>query len=198
MSRRSSADESWVDGFCGRYGNDFFVRVPQSFIRDPVVANSLFALIDESVLFEEALKFLGDAPSDIDEGNAEHQRVCERLYQAIHVRYAVSAEGLQQVRALVEAGRYGECPRVLCRGKKLLPLGLHDTFGLAPVKCFCPKCCEVYNASSKHSGVDGAAFGTTLPHLLLLRHPLMRPAGALERYTPRIFGFRVKRTSESE
>ena len=189
----SASETSWVESFCGRYGGDMYVKVPQAFLRDPVVANSLYALVDESELFEEALKFLGGAPSRFDIGDPEHLRICERLYQAVHVRYVTSSEGLQQLRSMIEAGRFGECPRVLCRGQKLLPVGLHDKFGLSSVKGFCPLCSEVYHAHSKHSGVDGAAFGTTLPHLLLLRHSQLRPDRAPERYTPRIFGFRVRR-----
>jgi hypothetical protein len=39
--------------------------------------------------------------------------------------------------------------------------------------------------------VDGAYFGTTFPHLLLMTYPSLRPARSTEAYTPRIFGFRL-------
>ena len=194
---RSASESPWVDAFCGRYGSEVFVKVPPTFFRDPVVANSLYALVDESEVFEEALKFLGGAPSRLDMSDVEHQRICERLYQAVHVRFVTSSEGLLQLRSLVEVGRFGDCPRVLCRGQKLLPVGLHDKFGVSSVKGFCPLCCEVYHAHSRHSSVDGAAFGTSLPHLLLLRHPQLRPVRVLEDYSPRIFGFRVRQQQES-
>jgi hypothetical protein len=39
--------------------------------------------------------------------------------------------------------------------------------------------------------VDGAYFGTTFPHLLLMSYPHIRPAPADEAYVPRIFGFKL-------
>jgi Casein kinase II regulatory subunit len=39
--------------------------------------------------------------------------------------------------------------------------------------------------------VDGAYFGTTFPHLLLMTYPSLRPARSTESYTPRIFGFKL-------
>ncbi len=39
--------------------------------------------------------------------------------------------------------------------------------------------------------MDGAYFGTTFPHLLLMTYPSLRPARSTEAYTPRIFGFKL-------
>lgn len=39
--------------------------------------------------------------------------------------------------------------------------------------------------------VDGAFFGTTFPHLLLMTYPNIRPPPADETYVPRIFGFKL-------
>lgn len=36
--------------------------------------------------------------------------------------------------------------------------------------------------------VDGAYFGTTFPHLLLMTYPSLRPSQPTENYTPRVFG----------
>ena len=70
------------------------------------------------------------------------------------------------------------------------------------MKIFCPKCQCVYHpppVRSRHhggaeaAGVDGAAFGTTFPHLFLMTFsnlvpdPLPRDSA----YIPRVFGFRV-------
>lgn len=76
--------------------------------------------------------------------------------------------------------------------------------GADTVKIFCPKCQCVYHPppvrsrSSHHNnagaaGVDGAAFGTTFPHLFLMTFSnlvpdRLPPASA---YVPRVFGFRV-------
>lgn len=39
--------------------------------------------------------------------------------------------------------------------------------------------------------IDGAYFGTTLPHLLLMTYPELVPAAPQEAFRPRVFGFRV-------
>jgi len=39
--------------------------------------------------------------------------------------------------------------------------------------------------------IDGAYFGTTLPHLLLMTYPELVPAAPAEAFRPRVFGFRV-------
>ena len=72
------------------------------------------------------------------------------------------------------------------------------------MKIFCPKCQCVYHPppvrsrSSHHSsagaaGVDGAAFGTTFPHLFLMTFSNLVPdrLPPTSAYVPRVFGFRV-------
>lgn len=106
---------------------------------------------------------------------------------------------------------YGTCPLVQCAGQPVLPLGLRDEMGQDTVKIFCPKCQCVYHPpplrsrSSHHSsvgtggtsGVDGASFGTTFPHLFLITFsnlvPDLLPADSA--YVPRVFGFRVHQTA---
>lgn len=48
--------------------------------------------------------------------------------------------------------------------------------------------------SCLQGNVDGAYFGTTFPHLLLMTYPTMRPAKQTETYTPRVFGFKLHPT----
>ena len=83
-------------------------------------------------------------------------------------------------------------------------MGLKDEMGADTVKIFCPKCQCVYHPppvrsrSSHHSsagaaGVDGAAFGTTFPHLFLMTFSNLVPdrLPPTSAYVPRVFGFRV-------
>ena len=76
--------------------------------------------------------------------------------------------------------------------------------GADTVKIFCPKCQCVYHPppvrsrSSHHggagaAGVDGAAFGTTFPHLFLMTFSNLVPDPLPQNssYIPRVFGFRV-------
>lgn len=83
-------------------------------------------------------------------------------------------------------------------------MGLKDEMGADTVKIFCPKCQCVYHPppmrsrSSNHhgagaAGVDGAAFGTTFPHLFLMTFSNLvpDPLPPNSAYVPRVFGFRV-------
>jgi casein kinase II subunit beta len=183
----------WADEFCGRYGNEYYVRLPDNFISDPVVASSLYALMDESPAYEEALKVLCGLRSELNEEDPQHRKVCERLYSMLHLRYVTTTEGLLAVMALVERGVFGTCPRVLCRAQQLLPVGLHDISGRDSLKGFCPRCSDVYHLGIRCRHVDGAAFGTSLPHLLLLRFPDARVVEAKDVYVATIFGFGIKK-----
>ena len=102
------------------------------------------------------------------------------------------------------AKEFGTCPLVQCAGQPVLPAGLKDEMGADTVKIFCPKCQCVYHPppvrsrSSHHggagaAGVDGAAFGTTFPHLFLMTFSNLvpDPLPLDSAYVPRIFGFRV-------
>jgi hypothetical protein len=93
---------------------------------------------------------------------------------------------------------------VQCAGQPVLPVGLKDEMGADTVKIFCPKCQCVYHPppvrsrSSHHggagaAGVDGAAFGTTFPHLFLMTFSNLVPDRLPpdSAYVPRVFGFRV-------
>lgn len=92
---------------------------------------------------------------------------------------------------------FGRCPRVLCDGQALLPVGIANQPGLRGVKLFCPRCEDVYTPkSSKHLTLDGAFFGTSFPHMFLQVYPQLVPEKRAERYVPRIFGFRVHQHSQ--
>jgi len=99
---------------------------------------------------------------------------------------------------------FGTCPLVQCAGQPVLPVGLKDEMGADTFKIFCPKCQCVYHPppvrsrSSHHggagaAGVDGAAFGTTFPHLFLMTFSNLVPDPLPQdsAYIPRVFGFRV-------
>ena len=79
---------------------------------------------------------------------------------------------------------FGRCPRVYCHAQALLPVGLSDIPYQKAVKLYCPKCEDIYSPkSNRHGSIDGAYFGTTFPHLLLMVHPQLiatkgQPVGA--------------------
>lgn len=100
------------------------------------------------------------------------------------VSFAVSCEEVQWVMLISHV--------IFSGGQNLLPVGIHDKLGESSVKCFCPKCRDLYHPPMvRHRSIDGAAFGSSLPHLLLQRFPEMAPVKADNSYIPRIYGFRI-------
>lgn len=96
----------------------------------------------------------------------------EMLYGLIHQRFITSRPGIQQMMEKYEMGHFGSCPRVHCRGAKVLPVGCSDIVGHETVKLFCPSCLDVYAPpNSRFQTVDGAFFGTTFGCLFFMTFP---------------------------
>jgi len=62
---------------------------------------------------------------------------------------------------------------------------------IARVKVFCPRCGEIYSPKKKSADADGAYFGMSFAHLLLMTYPDLKPYFGKEEYVPRMFGFRI-------
>ncbi len=60
------------------------------------------------------------------------------FYGLIHSRFVLSPKGLALIREKFLNGVYGVCPRVLCAGQHVMPVGISDNAKQARVKVFCP------------------------------------------------------------
>lgn len=193
--------ESWIKKFCLDIGNEFYIEVPLSFVEDPMTYNSVFSKFN-SPYTEEAMKLISNTTYDYsnklpDETIKKIEKIARSLYNILHARYIESADGLKAVKNRYESGQYGQCPRIYCRGHNLLPVGLHDRPGRSSVKCFCPKCQELYQPNSlRHRRIDGVAFGTSLPHLLLQRFTELNSDISKEKYIPKIYGFKIEKNND--
>jgi len=102
----------------------------------------------------------------------------ELLYGLIHQRFITSRPGIQQMMEKYESGHFGTCPRVFCRGAKVLPVGVSDIPGQDTVKLFCPACLDVYSPpNSRFHRIDGAFFGTTFGCLFFMTFPELDVGG---------------------
>jgi casein kinase II subunit beta len=71
-------------------------------------------------------------------------------------------------------------------------MGLSDVPNLKPVKLYCSRCEDTYNPkSSRHAAIDGAYFGTSFHNVLFQVYPTLVPLKSVERYIPRVYGFKV-------
>jgi len=152
------------------------------------------------------------------------ETAAEVLYGLIHARYILTTAGMNRMVRICSSAHFepifeplnstrlcplslqyekfqnvdfGRCPRSLCQGQPVLPVGLSDITREFSVEVFCPRCHETYHPrSSKHANLDGAYFGTTFCHLFLLTHNELIVPQPTEKYTPRVFGFRINESSQ--
>jgi len=199
-SSASGHDEPWIPWFCGLKGHEMFCEVERSYIEDGFNLYGLRTCVSN---FSDCLDLILDriGPDDSDDSHLT-QSACT-LYGLIHARYIITAHGLDAMYNKYASKEFGTCPLVQCAGQPVLPVGLKDEMGADTVKIFCPKCQCVYHPppvrrSSHHggagaAGVDGAAFGTTFPHLFLMTFSNLVPDPLPQdsAYIPRVFGFRV-------
>ncbi|KAI9141594.1 casein kinase II, regulatory subunit [Paraphysoderma sedebokerense] len=194
----SSYGKYWVDSFLSVKGNEYFCEVDEEYILDRF---NLTGLNAEVPYYNQALDIICDQcdPDDLDEETREEvEKSARHLYGLIHARYIITNRGLSKMVEKYKQGDFGKCPRALCHSQPLLPVGLVDTPNLKPVKLYCPLCEDVYNPKSvRHASLDGAYFTSSFPHMLFQVYPQLVPdKTTLERYVPRIFGFKLHEVSK--
>ena len=191
LSEESEGTESWVYWFVTLKGNEFFCEVDEDYLLDRFNLAGLNAEVSQYTL---AMELITDSLDDELEPQVwdDVERVARHLYGLIHARFVVTAKGLMKMAEKFKRAEFGRCPRVHCHNQAVLPVGLSDVPGNKGVKLYCPRCEDVYSPPTrKHALVDGAYFGTSLPHLVLQSYPSLLPQKTNDRYIPRIFGFKV-------
>uniref|UniRef100_A0A7R9U8W1 Casein kinase II subunit beta n=1 Tax=Pinguiococcus pyrenoidosus TaxID=172671 RepID=A0A7R9U8W1_9STRA len=193
----SEEETTWISWFCNLRGNEFFVEVDEAYIQDDFNLTGLASMVP---YYDYALDLILDLefPTDVltEEQQELVENAAEMLYGLIHARYVLTNRGMDQMLEKYRRAEFGRCPRVLCRGQAVLPTGLSDMPRHDQVKIYCPSCREVYTPKSSRQGsLDGAYFGTTFAHLMLMCHPEAIPNPGLDKYEPRIYGFRISKKS---
>ena len=189
-----SSSYCWISWFVSQPGNEFLLEVEEEFIRDNF---NLYGLRPLFQFYDHALEMILDpeCPDEEDLGDrefAEVYRDAAELYGLIHQRFALSPRGLAMLKEKYLASEFGVCPRLLCHNQACLPIGLRDHPRQQTVRVFCPKCEQLYIPRNRHvTSLDGAFFGTSLPHMLLQTFPELVPLEEPVAYEAKIFGFRV-------
>ena len=195
MSSESSEKESsWIAWFCGLEDHQIYCAVDEEFLKDQF---NLYGLKRQFASYDLALQMIleSDAPLDEDYDSPSFMNTYQEaidLYGLVHARFILTPKGLQMMREKFVKGVFGNCPRVLCNGQYVLPIGVCDQIRKSRVKLYCPLCQEVYAPKSKCRDVDGGYFGTSFPHVLLQNFPELQPKAKRVRFAPRIFGFQVQ------
>ena len=194
-SDSSYADEKWSTWFCSLHGNNFFCEVEKSYIEDTF---NLFGLKQYlGADYNKAMETILDKLSASEPETEELARSAALLYGMIHARYIITPRGLDCMQRKYENKHFGECPRMLCKGQAVIPMGVADDPKHGMVKLFCPKCRDVYSCLPNQRHIDGAFFGPTFPNLFFMANESKVPSAAVEQFIPRVFGFRVHKSSAS-
>lgn len=170
-------------------GNEYFCEVDEEWIKD---AFNLYGIAAQVRGYNDAMRII--LTEELTDPTPAELRSAEVLYGLIHARFIVTSYGLQLMNEKYRQGHFGYCPRVLCQSHPLLPVGQSDLPCQHSVKLYCPQCEEIYYPRSQvHQEVDGAYFGTSFPHMLLMQYPETKKPS--QRYVPKIFGFKLRKSA---
>ncbi|KAI8910846.1 casein kinase II, regulatory subunit [Gorgonomyces haynaldii] len=195
-STGEESGSSWVEWFQSLRGNELFCTVDEDYILDRFNLTGLNNEVQHYALAYELITDTLGQELDPDQWD-QVEKSARHLYGLIHARYVLTSKGLSQMAEKMKRGEFGYCPRVLCQGQEVIPIGITDVPGSKAVKLYCPSCQDIYTPpSKKHLVIDGAYFTTSLPHLLLQMYPQLAPKKSTARYTPTIFGFRIHKIAE--
>lgn len=79
------------------------------------------------------------------------------LYGLIHARFVLTSRGMAAMAEKYNNQQFGRCPRVLCHGQPVLPVGRSDLPRNYTVNVYCPMCQDIYHPkSSRAASIDGA------------------------------------------
>lgn len=175
----------WIASLLRSPYGDYLCRVDEEYIRDKF---NLTYLEREVGNFKKAYETILSRWFD-----DTYQDDAIKLYGLIHARYIMSPAGLAKMYSKYKNGEFGNCPRALCEGAVVLPVGLSDRTNQSSVKLFCPKCRDIYVPRNKKSqAIDGAWFGTSFPHFLLQSYKEQIPRDEPKTiYVPKLFGFKL-------
>ncbi|ORY37795.1 hypothetical protein BCR33DRAFT_721288 [Rhizoclosmatium globosum] len=175
-SSGESSAVSWIYWYCSLPGHEFFIEVPEDFIKDDFNLTGLNTLV---LLYNEALDMILDLELDPQPTPAQLSLIessAEMLYGLIHQRFLLTKGGLGVMADRLAEAEFGACPREGCGGAPVLPCGRSDQPSVDTVKMFCVRCCDLYHPrEAKFQNIDGAFFGTTFPHLLYNTYPQLIP-----------------------
>jgi casein kinase II subunit beta len=192
----SEEETSWISWFCSLRGNEFFCEVDEEYIQDDFNLTGLNSMVPN---YEYALDMILDVEPEeplTEEQQEVVESAAEMLYGMIHARFILTSRGLAHMVEKYNAVDFGRCPRVFCQGQPVIPVGQSDIPRTNTVKLFCPRCQDIYYPKySRHCNIDGAYFGTSFPHLLLATYPELVPQRPAQQYVPRIYGFKIHKSS---
>ena len=193
----SSDVESWIEWFLLQEGHEFFCEVDRNYIEDNFNLYGLRTVIPH---FRTCLNIILDvADSHTIDHESNYDQHAMDLYGLIHARYILTKRGMERMLRKYRIGEFGICPCMECAGQPVLPVGLKDQLRYHEVMVYCARCNNIFYPANKQQNyreehLDGAYFGSTFAHLLLMQYPALRPSPPRPspKYVPKVFGFKIR------
>eukprot|EP00347_Sterkiella_histriomuscorum_P008996 403342928 len=198
------SEETWIEWFCSRKGNEFICKVDQQFIMDKF---NLHDLKNQVQHYDDDLLMILDMENNedsFDELKKKDQDLkfkvkeeAPKLYTLIHQRYIETPIGLDIMKSKMLKGDFGYCPRVLCEKQPVIPWGESNQVDKSQTRSFCPRCKGLFQPDYlKHQKLDGAFFGPNFAGILSITYPkIIINNKQPKKFKPQIFGFKIHETS---
>ncbi|EPR78772.1 Casein kinase II beta 2 subunit [Spraguea lophii 42_110] len=173
---------TWADEFHKEGPHHKLAKIPIMYIEDKFNLAGINTMVENIQRCYEVLLDKKE-PKFIDQETT--------LYLLIHQRYIMTKPGMEDIFSKIIAKEYGECKRVLCNRAPMIPIGISNKPHIASVKSYCYNCNDVYEPKESLQLLDGCAFGSTFPHLLVLNYKTQLQEREYHQYIPRIYGFKI-------
>lgn len=184
-----SYDDRWITHFTDKKENRYLCKINETFLADRF---NFFGLKEKIEDFEEAYQVIRDKRASFN-GETEAD-----VYYLAHQRYIYTSSGLESILDKVLNYEYGKCSRIGCKEIPLIPLGLSNEPRKFGTKLYCHNCNNVYEPRTSLKHLDGCAWGLGYAHFLILAYPFHFEKKAYEPYIPRLFGFRIVQSEDSD
>ena len=182
------ADSRWVASYLKLEGNKALVDIPRDYLSDKFNYYGLEKFMKNLENSFKAINSMVPARLQSDES---------RLYILIHQRYILTPQGLEKMFEKVGKKAYGICMRMGCEEIPLIPFRVSLTPKISPMKVYCYNCKNVYEPNVS-TNLDGCAFGRYFAHIFELTYKKRLIKSKFRQYEPRIHGFKIHYTSESD
>ena len=194
---------SWIDWFLKQPRANLYIKVDSDYISNFFNFYGIKQQINHFLPAFDLLSknYIPPFHADIDKENESIviQQQAEILYGMIHSRFILTEKGLEKISEKYFKEGFPKCPRILCENITCLPYGVTTDLNEYPVKLFCPRCGDIYNIKDQYlQKIDGAFFGPSYVHLFIKKYSSFLPKDQPISFIPRIFGFKIKKSSYKE
>jgi casein kinase II subunit beta len=136
------SEGGWVSWFCQSEGNEFFIEIDESFIRDPVNHLGLEKFKNYKSIIEIILSPESPTEKELqNEDYIEKLSLCRDIYGLLHSRFISTPTGRIILKSGLALARekylnlvYGYCPRILCNKQAVLPIALSNELKYSRVR----------------------------------------------------------------